>query len=110
MDYQDIKPARFIQYCGADCRECDTYQRFIRGEDVTLCDREQKYRCCWLPDDYPRGGDCYIKACCVKRHVSFCGACAQFAECATMKEFYAQPGYDVLKKRMLEQLKKRHGK
>ena len=36
----------------------------------------------------------------------YCGECSQF-ECARMKEFYSKPGYDKLRRRMLEEVAKR---
>ncbi len=37
----------------------------------------------------------------------FCGQCNQFEKCEIMKEFYLKPGYDELRRRMLNEISKR---
>jgi hypothetical protein len=98
---------RLIRFCGADCRDCEPYRDFLAGVETGLVNPETRYRCCWLPDDYPEGRDCPIKACCDEKGVLFCGECSQFETCARMNEFYAQPGYDRLRRRMLEEVARR---
>ena len=68
---------------------------------------ENNYRCCWLPRDYLRGRECEIRICCEEEGILFCGGCNQFEECVRMKEFYSKPGYDELRKRMLEEVARR---
>ncbi len=98
----DAALERLIRFCGADCSTCDTYRRFLEGDESGLVNRETGYRCCWLPGDYPRGRDCPIRMCCEERGVRFCGECDLFEDCARMRRFYAQPGYDELRRRMLD--------
>jgi hypothetical protein len=95
---------RPIRFCGADCSKCDTYKRFLAGDESGLVNPENNYRCCWLPKDYPKGRDCPIRICCDEKEVLYCGECSQPDECITMQEFYSQPGYDKLKRRMFEQI------
>ena len=102
MTGSDTALGRLIRFCGADCGACDAYQRFLDGDESGLVNEETGYRCCWLPKDYPRGGDCPIRVCCEEKGVQFCGACDMFETCARMWEFYAQPGYDELRERMLD--------
>lgn len=99
-------PKRLIRCCGADCGDCETYQRFLAGDESGVVNVESGYRCCWLPASYPEGRECPIKACCQERGILFCGACADFARCARMAAFYAQPGYDALRRRMLEEMER----
>jgi hypothetical protein len=68
---------------------------------------ETGYRCCWLPESYPEGRDCPIRVCCEERDVLFCGACAQLEQCTRMEEFYTQPGYDELRRRMFDEIRRR---
>jgi hypothetical protein len=100
-------PERLIRFCGADCTNCDTYIRFLAGDDSGLVNPETRYRCCWLPASYPRGEDCRIRVCCEEKGILFCGECPGFEECGQMAQFYAQPGYDRLRSRMLEQVARR---
>ena len=95
-------PKRLIRFCGADCSNCDTYERFLAGDESGLVNPENDYRCCWLPKDYTKGRDCPIRTCCEEKGILFCGECGQFEQCVTMKEFYSQPGYDELRRRMFE--------
>jgi hypothetical protein len=97
-------PKRLVRFCGADCSACETYQRFLAGDDSGVVNQETGYRCCWLPESYPRGRDCGIRVCAETRGILFCGACAQFEQCATMEEFYSQPGYDALRRRMFDEI------
>jgi hypothetical protein len=103
-------PDPLIRFCGADCSGCDAYQGFLAGDERGLVNLETGYRCCWLPTSYPRGRDCPIRICCEERGLAFCGECAQFAECTRMAEFYAQPGYDRLRERMLAEVARRTGR
>ncbi|MGD8245046.1 MAG: DUF3795 domain-containing protein [Anaerolineae bacterium] len=100
-------PERLVRFCGADCSNCETYQRFLAGDERGVMDPETGYRCCWLPESYAEGRDCPIKACCEQRGILFCGVCDQFEQCARMEEFYAQPGYDALRRRMVEEIERR---
>jgi hypothetical protein len=104
---EDILPKRFIQFCGSDCSQCRTYQRFLAGDESGVVNAESQYRCCWLPKDYPRGHDCVFRTCCEEKGIMFCGECDQFAECVRVREFYSQPGYDELRKRMLDAITRR---
>ena len=99
-------PDRLIRFCGADCSDCNTYKQFLKGDEGGLVNPENDYRCCWLPKNYPRGKDCEIRMCCEEKGILFCGMCDQFEECTRMKDFYSKPGYDELKKRMLEEARK----
>jgi hypothetical protein len=96
------QPERLIRFCGADCARCDSYQLFLAGDDSGLVNPETGYRCCWLPREYSKGSDCPIRLCCEQKGLRFCGECAQFEMCGEMAAFYAQPGYDELRNRMLE--------
>ena len=100
---------RLIRFCGSDCSDCETYKRFLRGDESGLVNPENQYRCCWLPQDYPAGRDCEIRMCCEEKRIRLCGECDQFEGCTRMKEFYAKPGYDALRTRMLEEVRKRGG-
>src|SRR5512136_1281083 len=106
MCQRDISPKCLIRFCGSDCRYCDQYKRFLEGDESGLVNPENDYRCCWLPKDYPRGRDCEIRTCCEDKGIAFCGQCGQFEGCARMMEFYSKPGYDVLRRRMLEEIAK----
>jgi hypothetical protein len=97
-------PERLIRFCGADCGDCETYKRFLRGDESGVVNQESGYRCCWLPSDYPRGRDCPIRICCESRGISFCGQCDLFHECDRMREFYSRPGYGTLRRRMLDEI------
>lgn len=103
----NILPTRLIRFCGSDCSNCDSYKRFMMGDESGLVNIETNYRCCWLPRDYPRGKDCEIRACCEEKGILFCGECGQFEGCIRMKVFYSKPGYDTLRRRMLDEVKKR---
>ena len=98
---------RLIRYCGADCSQCDTYKRFLTGDASGVVNPESQYRCCWLPKDYPRGRDCPIRTCCDEKGILLCGECEQLEVCDRMQAFYAQPGYDKLRVRMLEEVARR---
>jgi hypothetical protein len=102
---EDLLPKRLIRFCGADCSNCDTYRRFLAGDESGLVNSENNYRCCWLPKDYPKGRDCPIRICC-EEVILLCGECSQFEGCAEMKEFYSKPGYDELRRRVLEEVAK----
>lgn len=97
-------PERLVRFCGADCGDCTAYRRFLVGDDGGLVNAETRYRCCWLSESYPEGIDCPIKICCEDKGIQFCGYCDQFEQCVRMSEFYSQPGYDELEKRMLDQI------
>lgn len=103
-------PDRLIQFCGANCRQCDTYRGFLGGNERGLVNPETGYRCCWLPADHgwwaSLGRDCPIKTCCERRAILFCGECEQFSDCDRMEAFYAQPGYEALRRRMFDALRK----
>jgi hypothetical protein len=45
--------------------------------------------------------------CCEERGILFCGVCDESEQCVTMEEFYGQPGYDALKRRMFEEIERR---
>jgi hypothetical protein len=94
---------RSIRFCGANCRACNTYKQFLKGDKSRLVNPKNDYRCCWLPKNYPKGKDCEIRTCCEEKGILFCGVCDQFEECTTMKDFYSKLGYDKLKKRMLKE-------
>jgi len=100
-------PECLIQCCGADCGQCDTFKRFLAGDASRLVNPQTGYRCCWLPVDYSEGRDCPIKACCRQKGIPFCGECNQLHQCERMQAFYAQPGYDAFRKRMLEVVRTR---
>jgi hypothetical protein len=99
-------PERLVRFCGADCSNCETYERFLAGDGGGVVNPETGYRCCWLPEDYPRGRDCPIRVCCEERGILFCGMCGQLEECARMEAFYAQPGYDRLRRRMFDEIER----
>jgi len=99
-------PERLVRFCGADCSSCETYKRFLKGDESGLVNFETNYRCCWLPKDYPRGKDCEIRTCCEEKGLLFCGECNQFEECIRMRNFYSKLGYDELKKRMIKEVKR----
>ena len=101
-----LPPERLVRFCGADCSNCETYKGFLNGDESGLVNLETNYRCCWLLRDYPKGKDCEIRTCCEEKGILFCGECSRFEECVRMKEFYSKPGYDKLKKKMLEEIKK----
>jgi len=107
MRKSNLLPDRVIRFCGADCSNCNTYKQFLAGDESGLVNPENNYRCCWLPEDYPKGRDCEIRMCCEEKGILFCGECQQFDECAQMKEFYSKPGYDKFKSRMLKEVEKR---
>lgn len=100
---------RRVRFCGADCSECDAYQRFLAGDDGGVVNPETGYRCCWLPKSHAAGRDCPIRECCEEKRLRFCGECAEFETCARMAHFYAQPGYDKLRRRMLEEVSRNRG-
>ena len=102
-----MAPERLIRYCGADCSQCDTYERFLRGDAGGVVNPETLYRCCWLPQDYPQGKDCPIRTCCDEQEILLCGECKQFEACDSIRAFYAQPGYDKLRMRMLQEVARR---
>jgi len=99
-------PMRLVRYCGADCSSCETYLRFLAGDESGVVNAETGYRCCWLPEGYLEGMDCPIKLCCEERGVLYCGQCAEMETCKRMEAFYSQPGYDALKRRMLEEVER----
>ena len=99
-------PKRLLQSCGADCSPCETFKLFLMGDARGLVNSQTGYRCCWLPVDYPEGRDCPIKACFRQKSLSFCGECDQFDRCERMEAFYAQLGYDALKRSMLEAVRR----
>ena len=107
MRKEHLIPKRLVRFCGADCSTCNTYKRFLAEDDCELVNPETKYRCCWLPNDYPEGRNCPIKTCCEEKGILFCGECSQFEKCVRMKDFYSKPGYDQLRRRMLEELARR---
>lgn len=109
MVNESLSPERLIRFCGADCGGCDTYHRFLSGDETALVNPENEYRCCWLPKSYKKGRDCPIRICCEDRGVLFCGECAQLGGCERMEVFYAQPGYDEAKRRMFEEIQRRRG-
>jgi hypothetical protein len=100
-------PERLIRFCGADCSDCETYQRFLAGDESGVVNPESGYRCCWLPESYREGKDCPIRVCCEGRGILFCGMCNQLEQCARMEEFYSQPGYEELKQRMYDEIERR---
>jgi hypothetical protein len=101
---EGMPQGRLIRYCGMDCSECDTYVRFLSGDAGGLVDPESQYRCCWLPKDYPEGRDCPIRTCCDEKGILLCGECGRLEVCETVQAFYAQPGYDKLRARMLAEV------
>lgn len=105
-----MRPERLVRFCGSDCGGCDTYKRFLAGDDGGLVNPENDYRCCWVPKDYPRGRDCEIRTCCEGKGILFCGECELFDECVRMRDFYSKPGYDELRRRMLEEVQRRRRK
>lgn len=107
MIEESLLPECLVRFCGSDCSACDAYTRYLAGDDSKVMNPETKYRCCWLPKNYPKGIDCPIRACCDEKGIRFCGECAQFEHCSRMAEFYAQPGYDKLRSRMLEEVARR---
>jgi hypothetical protein len=107
MTNADLFPQRLVRFCGADCSQCDTYRRYLAGDESGLVNPETQYRCCWLPRSYPKGIDCPIKVCCDEKEVCFCGECHQFDGCARMEAFYSQPGYHALRKRMLDEVERK---
>ncbi|MGD1993308.1 MAG: DUF3795 domain-containing protein [Anaerolineae bacterium] len=98
-----------VRFCGADCSDCETYRRFLTGDESWLVNADTGYRCCWLPRDYPRGQDCPIRLCCEERGLRFCGECSEFEACDRMSVFYSQPGYGAVRERMLQAMR-RHKK
>lgn len=107
--FQQDESISLIRFCGSDCSNCNTYKRFLEGDESELVSTESNYRCCWLPKDYPRGRDCEIRICCEDKGISFCGECARFAGCAIIEEFYSKPGYHELRARMLGEIVRRRG-
>ena len=95
---EPLAPRRLLQPCGADCSQ---FKLFLTGDLSGLVNPETDYRCCWLPVDYPEGSVCPIAACCRQKALLFCGECDQLDRCERMEAFYAQPGYDVLRRRTL---------
>jgi hypothetical protein len=93
-------PSRLVRFCGADCSECDSYWRFLAGDASGLVNPDSGYRCCWLPRDYPHGRDCGFRICCEARGLRYCGECDDFERRERIAAFYAQPGYDKLRRRM----------
>ena len=98
---------RLVRFCGADCSDCETYQGFLAGDESGEVNAETGYRCCWLPTSYPEGRDCPIRVCCEERGILFCGKCGQLEQCARMAASYSQPGYDELRRRMLDEMERR---
>ena len=107
MANESLMPDRLVRFCGADCSPCDTYKRFLAGDESALVNPDNQYRCCWLPRDYPEGRDCEIRTCCEERGILFCGECGEFEGCKRMQAFYLQPGYDEAKRRMFEEIGRR---
>jgi hypothetical protein len=107
MANESLMPDRLVRFCGADCSHCDTYRHFLAGDESGLVNPETEYRCCWLPKNYPKGRDCPIRVCCDEKGILFCGECGEFEGCERMQAFYSQPGYDELKRRMLEEVARR---
>ena len=99
-----------VRFCGVDCSQCATYQGYLAGEVGGLVNPDTQYRCCWLPPDHPSGRDCPIRVCCEGRGLALCGECAQFEVCPTLRDFYAQPGYEALKQRMVQEMARRTGR
>jgi len=91
-------------FCGVDCSNCDTYRRFLAGDESGVVNSENNYRCCWLPRDYPRGRDYPIRTCCEEKGLLLCGECNEFERCIIIREFYSKPGYDKIRKRMIEEV------
>lgn len=106
MANESESPESLVRFCGADCSTCETYKRFLAGDESGLVNPETKYRCCWLPKNHPEGIDCPFRICCEDKGIRFCGECAQFERCVKIAEFYSQPGYGVLRQRMLEEVAK----
>jgi hypothetical protein len=104
---KDTVPQLSIRFCGSDCNGCQTYQRFLVGDESGVVNADTQYRCCWLPVDYPRGRDCEFRTCCQEQGLQFCAECAQFETCARARQFYSQPGYERLRERMFEALEAR---
>jgi hypothetical protein len=102
-------PKRLIRFCGAYCGDCETYRRFLEGDESWVVNAETGLRCCWLPTSYPRGRDCPIRVCCEERGIPSCGACDELEECARMAAFYTQPGYEALKQRMFDEMERGEG-
>lgn len=103
-DVEVQRPNRLIRFCGADCGACETDERFLAGDTSGLVNPQTGYRPCWLPDDYPQGMACAIAVCCEGSGLLFCAECDQFNRCELVRAFYAQPGYEKLRERMLEAL------
>lgn len=57
MKEKILPPRRLVRFCGADCSNCETYKRFLMGDESGLVNPENDYRCCWLPKNYPKGRD-----------------------------------------------------
>jgi len=104
---EDLLSGRPMLSCGVDCRNCDSYRRFLTRDESGVVNSENNYRCCWLPRDYPRGRDCPIRTCCEEKELQLCGECSEFEGCVIMREFYSKPGYDELRRRMLEEVARR---
>jgi hypothetical protein len=100
-------PEQPVRYCGADCTRCETHVRLLAGDTSGVVNEETGYRCCWLPSSYPEGRDCPIKACCQRRGLDMCGACDEFPRCDLLRPFYAQPGYDALRERVIQLVRER---
>jgi len=106
---ESLLPERLVRFCGADCGGCDTYDRFLAGDESALVNPKNEYRCCWLPKNYAEGRDCPIRICCEGRGILFCGECGELEGCKRMEAFYSQPGYGEAKKRMFEEISRRPG-
>ena len=96
-----------VRHCGADCTHCDTYVLFLAGDQSGLVNADTGYRCCWLPSYNAEGRDCPIKACCAGRGLDLCGECDAFPRCELLRPFYAQPGYDALRNRVIQAVRER---
>lgn len=107
MPVENIISKQAIRLYEMDRRNCDTYKSYLEGDESKIINPENNYRCCWLSKDYPKGIDCPIRICCEEKNIMFCGQCNQFEKCEIMKEFYLKPGYDELRRRMLNEISKR---
>ena len=96
-----------IRHCGADYTGRKTYVRVLAGDQSRLVNADTGCRCCWLPPSYPEGRDCPINSCCVGRGLDLCGECDAFPGCELLRPFYAQPGYDALRDRVIQAIRER---